>query len=119
MQHLGSIWLTLSKCFGIVRMMNVSRKAGGRIRGDRKAGKVRCSAGIAVVGTAGSVLQEMGRQRASALGHQDQSTAGMRNSWASYQGIGKLQDAVLTGDFYYPDICWVTNAANHGNNAQP
>lgn len=71
------------------------------------------------IGRVGLVLQEMGRQRASALGHQDQSTAGMRNSWTSYQGIGKLQDTVLMGDFYYPDICWVTNAANHGDNVQP
>lgn len=71
------------------------------------------------VGRAGLVLQETGWQRASALGHQNQSTAGMRNSWTSYQGIGKLQDTVLMGDFYYPDICWVTNAANHGDNVQP
>lgn len=65
------------------------------------------------------MLQEPGKLQASAVGHQDHSTAGMRNSWTSYQGIGKLQDTVLMGDFYYPDICWVTNAANHGDNAQP
>lgn len=89
---------------------------------DKRREKSRSSVMLCWDGSverAGSVLQEMGRQRASALGHQDQSTAGVRNSWTSYQGIGKLQDTVLRGDFYYPDICRVTNAANHGDNVQP
>lgn len=71
------------------------------------------------MGRAGLALQEPSRQQASAQGHPDQSTMGTRNPWTAYQGAGKLQDTVLMGDFYYPDICRVTNAANHGDNVQP
>lgn len=99
-------WMSPEKLFGVYRRKEKSRERM-MLCWDHSMGR------------AGLVLQEMDRQQASALGHQDHSTAGMRNPWTSYQGIGKLQDTVLMGDFYYPDICWVTNAANHGNNVQP